>query len=438
VNVRAKITLRNPPKGIESRFEVTQTVTVIPKALSSCNARIVRPNDTLDLAAQFNAEVGSGVDGLEKAHYRMAHELSGQAFRDGWVFVRDSKLVVKRDAPSGEHVSVTLVLQSPRAEGEEAHKTKARRQFPLAQAASLIVSIVQPTGLSLVEMEVLTENAMFAQSVSASGNAEQPFWAQPKIPQSVDFGATENVLCERQKVRVRVAILEELARELHGEAWQCRVESNDTSIVAPHKCVAVQQGDVAGGPMYAQVVLEAKLPGFATLTFREQDVSRSEDVMKAEQTSAAAAEMYVFDDPQFLRTFATIRVVDESECLRHFGVRFVDEATGANETLRANVKAAGASQWEDGAGMSFEGLVMSVGAMGYWTRLMCAVAGVLFVLYMIWPSGVGRVVGGGAGRGVDDDVNPAAFNPLQNLNLSQNNPYLDLSGVNHSNLSFNM
>jgi len=361
--------------------------------------------------------------------------------------------VVRSDAPPGEHVSVTLLLQSPQRISME--HSPSPKQYPLAQAASLIVSIVQPMGLHLVHSEVQTDNALYAQShvVGAlGGGSESPFWAQPRgqfgvgVGQRTAFGATENILCEKQSVFVRVAILEELARELHGEAWQCRVESNDTSIVTPQKCVSLGRESM-GGAMYATVLLEARQPGFATLTFREQDVSVSvsqsaEPVLKAEEADRDRdSEMYVFDDPQFLRTFATIRVVDSTQCMAHFGVRFADEATGANETVLRTAQTGqqkpNMKQWDgDGNGNATKWAVGDAW-MGYWGKLTCVVAGVLFVLYMVCGRGSALPAQGG-GRAGDDGVPLAAFNPLQNLNLSQNNPYLDLSGVNHSNLSFNM
>jgi len=289
--------------------------------------------------------------------------------------------------------------------------------------------------LHLVDAAVDTANAMYSHSVSVSSHGnESPFWAQTqRVRASAEFGATENILCEREVLTVRVAILDDLARSLHGDSWHCRVDSNDTSIVAPHKCQMTQNEN---GAMFATVVLEAKQRGFATLTFREQ----SKEVSPSKETSTTS-EMYIFEDPQFLRTFATMRVVDSAECVRHFGVRFADEATAANEsvlrtTTRSQNANAKGTAWES---TSIEFWPLMSNASMNWKNVL-AVAGLSLVFYLLVfckKNALPRNVDGG--RVIDDGIPPAAWNPPRpNLNQSQNNPYLNLSGLDHSNMSFNM
>lgn len=328
VNIKAVITLRNPPKKIKAQFQLTTTVTVLPRAVSPCNSIILKRNSSIPLLGQFQPE--TNVDSLGQI-YALKHDYSGV---QGTVFVEDKKLKVASDARSGQNVVVTLVLQSPEHDDRYAHKVK---QYPLNQASSLTVSIVEPTGLNLIDSPyggvLMMENAVYTQSVkNIMGSNDQPFWTSLSSAQtvrSVEYSRTENILCEKQSVLVKIAILDELARELHAME-QCKAVSNDTTIVDARKEIKIGT-DRVGGAMYASVQLDALQPGYATITFQGEKDPQSENGVQSTQSKGD----YVMDDPNFLRTFLTIRVLSTAECEAQFGVHFVDFGGSAkNESTR--------------------------------------------------------------------------------------------------------
>jgi len=253
-----------------------------------------------------------------------------------WIYVdpNDQRLKVSKNAPPGENIAVTFSLKSPQV--QIPHKVK---QYPLTQAASLIVSIVEPTGLNLLNPAFIEDNAMYTQSVGYDGTGNQQFWntlsSSSTTQSQIDtkYSKTDNILCEKQNITLKIAILDELARNLHVMD-QIKVVSNDTTIVLPRKDITIREENI-GGPMYATVQLDALQPGFATITFREKDVSvsSSSDINKPAQS-----EIYVYDDPQFLRTFLTIHVLSSSDCVDYFGIKFSDDIITRNETSRSEVR----------------------------------------------------------------------------------------------------
>ena len=325
VNIKATIKLRNPPKRIKAEFQITKTVTVIPQVVHSCNSIILKPNSTLPLSARFNPD--TTVAGIGQI-YQIKTESEKE-----WIYVADQSLKVDKNAPPGENIAVTFLLQSPNKQIPHIIK-----QYPLTQAASWSVSIVEPTGLNLLRPGFIENNAIYSQSVDVDtnnvGTGGQQFWAaMPKMASSTSktdykYSKTDNILCEKQNVSLKISILDELARNLHVMD-QVKVVSNDTTIVLPGKDITIRE-ETIGGPMYATVQLDALQPGFATITFREKDVISQ----KSNSAQSQSSEIYVYDDPEFLRTFLTIRVVSTSECESQFGVIFTDQTIAANDTIK--------------------------------------------------------------------------------------------------------
>eukprot|EP01083_Nonionella_stella_P015319 42851_1 len=320
VNIVAVIKLRNAPKQIKkTEFQLRQTVTVIPRVVYPCNSIILKPNSSLSLSAQFNPD--TNVAGIGQI-YNLKHHYSSPDTRDNSVHVQNKKLIVTSNAPPAENVVVTLVLQSPNY--AKPHHVK---QYPLAQSASLIVSIVEPTGLNLLNAQTIGDNAIFARAVYNTGDdmnqmdSNSPFWSSLSSSLSsndasaadIEYSATENIVCEGQNVTLQIAILDELGRELHVMD-DVKVVSNDTTVVLPREEIKISTLDI-GGAMYATVHLDAFQPGYATITFREKDV----------QSTSSSQHQYVYDDPTFLRTFLTIHVLSTAECEASFGVTFAHE-----------------------------------------------------------------------------------------------------------------
>merc|ERR1719474_1376775 len=328
VNIKAAITLRTQLKKIKTQWTYSRTVTVIPRVVSPCNSIILKPNSSMALSGQFQPD--TAVDSIGQI-YAVKHDYAGV---HGAVVVEDNKLKVAANARSGENVVVTLVLQSPSHDDRYAHRAK---QYPLNQASSLTVSIVEPTGLNLVSSpygSMVMDNAVWTESVREfmAGNGE-PFWTTLSSAQkvrSVEFSKTENVMCEHQRVTVKIAILDELGRELHAME-QCKAVSNDTSIVDALKEIKIGT-DRVGGAMYAAVELNALQPGYATITFQgEKD---QDGVLQSAQRERR--DFYVNDNPNFLRPFLTIRVLSSRECEAQFGVHFVAESGSVkNESGRS-------------------------------------------------------------------------------------------------------
>jgi len=326
VNIKATIKLRNPPKRIKAEFQIIKTVTVIPQVVHSCNSIILKPNSTLPLSARFNPD--TTVAGIGQI-YQIRTESEKE-----WISVADQALKVEKNAPPGENIAVTFLLESPNK--QTPHIVK---QYPSTQAASWSVSIVEPTGLNLLKPGFIENNAIYSQSVdydaSNVGTGSQQFWASMQTPITstttktyYKYSKTDNILCEKQNVSLKISILDELARNLHVMD-QVKVVSNDTTIVLPGKDITIRE-ETIGGPMYATVQLDALQPGFATITFREKDVISQ----KSNSAQSQSSEIYVYDDPKFLRTFLTIHVVSTSECESQFGVIFTDEIIVANETIK--------------------------------------------------------------------------------------------------------
>jgi len=435
-NVKAVVTLRNPPKKIKAVFQLTQTVTVLPRVVTPSNTVILKRNSSTALPAALQPDCN--VDSLG-AVYEAKHDYSGPA---GTVFVEEKKLRVSEDARAGDNVVVTLVLQSPDHDGRGAHRVQ---QYPLNQAASLIVSIVEPTGLSLLSSpyggSMKMDNAVYTQSVRDLLDGDQPFWTTLSSAQrvrNVDFSRTENVMCERQSVVVKVSILDELARELHAME-QCKAVSNDSAIVAARKEIQIGT-DRVGGAVYAAVQLDALQPGFATITFQGEKDPLS---VAAAPSPAQSRDFYVNDDPTFLRTFLTIRVLSAVECEAQFGVHFVDSGSvsrndSAQSPQRNDVRAKPQQQQQDGRRNAAERArrraataTVALEKEAGWRVANRNAIGALLVAVLV------VIVGCGwntccAGNGT---LNPAVgqsglqhaaqFDPIRSLNLgnSVNNPY---------------
>ena len=328
VNIKAVITLRNPPKQIKTnKFLLTRTVKVIPRR-SPCNSIILKPNSSTALPGEFQPETNVDPHGQI---YEVKFDYS-----DDTVFVEDKTLRVTSEARSGQHVVVTLVLQSPDRYAEEWNE-----KYPFNQASSLTVSVVEPTGLNVLSSPygntLMMDNAVYTESVKdlLSGNS-QPFWthlSSAQNVQTVDVSTTENVLCEKQSVLVKIAILDPLTRELHAMEM-CKAVSNDTTIVDARKEVKIGT-DRVGGAMYATVQLDALQPGYATITFQGEKDSHISMMHSSEE----GTDYYVNDDPNFLRTFLTIRVLSAVECQTQFGVHFLDTNGAAkNKSVRGSTQ----------------------------------------------------------------------------------------------------
>jgi len=349
-NVRAQITLRNAPTNIKSEFEIVKTVTVIPRVVDDCNALILKPNSTYALSARYNPDTSVvGVGNVYKMYIDQ---------RQKFIHVNDRRqpplLSVDKHAPIGHHVALTFLLQSEqRAKHAGATKTASTKQYPLTQASSLMISIVEGAGLHLVHAHTAYDNAVFSHTMdvgsssSSSASASSLFWSSSKhkgsnvhsTASANKYRYTDNILCERQNISLKVAILDELARNLHVMD-QIKVISNDTSVILPAKDIQIREESAdSGGAMFATVHLHAAQPGFAVLTFREKDIDPSTPTL---------AEIYVYDDPKFLRSFVTIQVVSSAECRAMFGVEFAADdvwpmphahtAVLANGTAAVHVK----------------------------------------------------------------------------------------------------
>merc|ERR1719474_210792 len=181
VNIKAAITLRTQLKKIKTQWTYSRTVTVIPRVVSPCNSIILKPNSSMALSGQFQPE--TQVDSIGQI-YAVKHDYTGNA---GAVVVEDNKLKVAADARSGENVVVTLVLQSPDHDDRYAHHAK---QYPLNQASSLTVSIVEPAGLNLHSSPyggtMQMDNAVWTEAVREfMAGHDQPFWTTLSTAQKV-------------------------------------------------------------------------------------------------------------------------------------------------------------------------------------------------------------------------------------------------------------
>ncbi len=440
VNIRAVISLRNPPHSIQNRFELVQTVTVIPQVVSPCNSIILKPNSSLSLSPWLNPD--TSVDSIGQI-YQIHHEFSSK--NEDYVSVQNKRLKVGSNAPIASNIAVTQILHSPeKGRGE-------KKQYPLAQAASLIVSIVEPSGLNLLKSSFVTENAVPLLSRQYHLGEDQPFWSSSSSYSSnteATYSKTENLLCEKQRVTLKMAILDELARELHVMG-ECRVESNDTTIIKPAKDILFGT-DSIGGPMYGEVQLDALQAGYATVTFRE----KNENENKNKKPLSADSDLYVYDDPEFLRTFLTVHVLSSSECESQFGVSYLDSvgpaAAGSNGTLSRMDK------MEEGA-PTMNSMKMKMQREHKWqssnTKMhsksksnssgkgMAAICLVLVLVLVVivccsWSQSWFRVDTASSSSsgtlsssfmlGGNDNGNISMFNPLANVNLnqSQNNPYM--------------
>merc|ERR1712154_354008 len=277
----------------------------------------------LPLTATFNPD--TNVAGIGQI-YQVQHK-----YHDEYISVHGKLLKISNNAPIAENIAVLLILKNNKNE----HKIK---QYPLPQAASLIVSIVKPTGLNLLKTRFFTENMVQSQQIyiDEEDEEEKPFWYQTKQKQfkqkqqkEIQFSKTENILCEKQNISLKIASLDELGRELHAME-QYKVVSNDTTIISPRKEIKISTENI-GGAMYATVHLDALQAGYATITFREKDI------LSQQQQQQQSSSLYVYDNPTFLRTFLTVHVLSTSECDQYFGV-FYQSDSKQTQTINNQTK----------------------------------------------------------------------------------------------------
>jgi len=434
VNVRAVIKLKNPPAKVKKdKFILTQTVTVIPRVVvTSERSIILRPNSSLPLSAiGMSPDTTLNSQRLYDAQYRCS---------GNHVFVKNKKLIVDSAALVGENVAVTLSLTSPRR-NSALHRTK---QYPLTQSSSLIVSIVEPTGLLLSESEFVLANAAFTQRLAVNADAtigsaaDRPFWsslsassrARDTIAKQIAYSPTENLLCEHQNISIKVAILDELGRALHSME-QCKVESNDTTIVLPSQQIKVST-ESGGGAMTATVYLNALQPGFATITFREKMVDSQSDGGGNLAKDLKNSPLFIFKNPDFLRTFLSIRVLSSAECNEQFGVMFDggDEYSNLNvssshtqQTAAANVIASTLKAKVERKKAQQTVSLQSTKQGKARSNSMYAVIGAVILLIIICCSWSGLISSTQSSN--RNELPPAAFNPYARMNdtINQSNQW---------------
>ena len=215
---------------------------------------------------------------------------------------------------------------------------------------------------------------------------------------------------------------------------QIKVESNDTTIVLPSNDIKISTESI-GGAMYATVYLNALQPGFATITFREKDES---------QQPQSEQPVFIYKNPEFLRSFLSIHVLSSSQCDEQFGVIFDDfanrnvsqQSVSANNVPTANplLMMSGSQQrgkqdsnYKNGKNWQHSKTAKDLHKN---SNSMYAAIGALILLIIIccsWGNWQHIFMGGAPNENYSNMVDPppAAFNPYARMNdtINQSNQW---------------